>query len=212
MKNFLAILVLLIFIISNINAQSVLPSKQKHDEERISSEKRKISKQINKIQLPKSDIKLAPTPKIVPPVDNDNYSTTPVRTKLVRRKVRKRIDNYTSNGEKCTVIRKVLKGVKKVRGFRILAYFGGNNRISRQEAERIGHKVKQLFPQQPIYVHFYLPRWMCQIGNFTSYKAAYKVLRKLKKEGYKKANIIRTMVTIKTTKFIDDPILDYDIY
>lgn len=86
----------------------------------------------------------------------------------------------------------------------MLAYSGGNTRKARQEAEKLGQKAKEILVTEPIYVHFYSPRWMCQVGNFTNYAQAKKVMRKLRKEGFTHANIIRTMVTIQTTKVLDD--------
>ena len=67
-----------------------------------------------------------------------------------------------------------------MRGFRVLAYSGGNTRVARQEAERWGQKAKEILQTEPIYVHFYSPRWMCQIGNYTSYEQARKVMRRFK--------------------------------
>lgn len=51
--------------------------------------------------------------------------------------------------------------------------------------------MKDALPDQPVYVHFYSPRWMCLVGNFEEYKDAQKALWKVKKSGYKSANIIR---------------------
>jgi len=44
---------------------------------------------------------------------------------------------------------------------------------------------------------------MCLVGNFTNYNAAKKIMRTLRKEGYPHANVIRMMVTIKTTEPVD---------
>ena len=93
----------------------------------------------------------------------------------------------------------------KTRGlcFRVQVYSGGNTRIAHQQADKAGQKAKELFPEQPIYVHFYPPRWMCLVGNFTDYNAAKKIMRTLRKEGYSHANVIRMMVSIKTTQPVD---------
>ncbi len=102
------------------------------------------------------------------------------------------------------VTKRVKKGIKKVRGFRVQVYSGGNTRIAHQQADKAGQTAKQLFPDQPIYVHFYAPRWMCLIGNFTNYNTAKKVMRKMRKEGYPQANVIRMMVSIRTSTVIDN--------
>ena len=80
---------------------------------------------------------------------------------------------------------------RRGKGFRIAVYSGGNTREDRNKAELAGQKVKDALPDQPVYVHFYSPRWMCLVGNFEEYKDAQKALWKVKKAGYKSANIIR---------------------
>lgn len=76
-------------------------------------------------------------------------------------------------------------------GFRIQVFSGGNTRDARQEAERAGHKVKAAFPELPVYVHFYTPRWGCRVGNFRTYQAANQMLRKIKKLGFPQAIVLR---------------------
>ena len=102
------------------------------------------------------------------------------------------------------VTKRVKKGIKKVRGFRVQAYSGGNTRVSHQLADKAGQTAKELFPNQPIYVHFYAPRWMCLVGNFTDYNTAKKVMLKLRKEGFSQANVIRMMVSVNTSSFLDN--------
>lgn len=50
------------------------------------------------------------------------------------------IDPVDGTETKHMVMKRVAKGVKKVRGFRVLAYSGGNTRKARQEAEKIRSK------------------------------------------------------------------------
>lgn len=146
-------------------------------------------------------------PKVAAPSqssESSSYSSVQ-RTKLVRRKVRKSPEEIMDeSGETRKVTKRVERGAKKMRGFRVLAYSGGNTRKARQEAERLGQKAKTIFPDQPIYVHFYSPRWMCQIGNFIKYEQARKVMRKLRREGFSQANVIRTMITVETSRFVDE--------
>lgn len=100
-----------------------------------------------------------------------------VHTKLVKKRVLVKI----SDEEK----------LDKGAGFRIQVYSGGNTREARQEAERAGHKVKAAFPELPIYVHFYTPRWGCRVGNFRTYQDAQIVMKKIWKLGYTQAIILR---------------------
>ena len=130
----------------------------------------------------------------------DNSTLQPIRTKVVKRLVRKpHVPSWDETEDTRIVTKRVKKGVKKVRGFRVQVYSGGNTRIAHQQADKAGQKAKEL----PVYVHFYPPRWMCLVGNFTDYNAAKKIMRTLRKEGYPHANIIRMMVSIKTSQVMD---------
>ena len=134
----------------------------------------------------------------------DNSTLQPVRTKIVKRLVRRpHIPSWDEVEDTRIVTKRIKKGTQKVRGFRVQVYSGGNTRIAHQQADKAGQKAKELFPEQPVYVHFYPPRWMCLVGNFTNYNAAKKIMRTLRKEGYPHANVIRMMVSIKTTQPID---------
>lgn len=147
-----------------------------------------LKQEVKKITVPKISEIQEELPRI------KRESTQPMqRTKLVK----KRVKHEPVGTQKVT--RRVLKGITKTRGFRVQAYTGGNTRAARQEAERIGQQVKMLFPEEPVYVHFYSPRWMCLVGNYTDYEQARKVLRKLQHNGIPKAGIIRMMVTATTS-------------
>lgn len=93
--------------------------------------------------------------------------------------------------------KKVMVGAYKVNGYRVQAFAGGNSRRDRQEAERIGNEIKALFPSQPVYVHFYSPRWICRIGNFRTYEEAHQMLNDLRKLGYKQALIVKGKITVQ---------------
>lgn len=102
------------------------------------------------------------------------------------------------------IVRKLVRHIrKKVDGYRVQVYTGGNKRIFRQAAEEAGMRVKEEFPDLPVYVHFNSPRWQCRIGNFTSHGEAIKVLRKVRKMGYKNAIIIKMKVTTLTPEILD---------
>ena len=85
----------------------------------------------------------------------------------------------------------------KVNGYRVQVFAGGNSRVDRQKAENIGNKLKMEFPTEPIYVHFYSPRWICRMGNYRSYEEANKMLKQIQRMGYKQACLVQGKITIQ---------------
>lgn len=73
--------------------------------------------------------------------------------------------------------KKIMKGTKMA-GYRVQVFAGGNSRRDRIKAERIGSEIKGLFPSEPVYVHFYSPRWICRMGNYRTYEEAHEVLER----------------------------------
>ena len=57
-------------------------------------------------------------------------------------------------------------------------------------------KIKALFPTEPIYVHFYSPRWICRMGNYRTYDEANAILQQVKKLGYKQACIVKGKISV----------------
>jgi hypothetical protein len=92
--------------------------------------------------------------------------------------------------------KKVMKGGTKVNGFRVQVFAGGNGRVDRQKAERTGEEIKTLFPNEPVYVHFYSPRWICRMGNYRTYEEAHDILRQVKQLGYPSAVIVKGKITV----------------
>ena len=92
--------------------------------------------------------------------------------------------------------KKIMKGYK-VTGYRVQVFAGGNSRNDRLKAERMGDEVKALFPEEPIYVHFYSPRWICRMGNYRTYEEAHEILSKVKKLGYDSAIIVKGKITVQ---------------
>lgn len=93
--------------------------------------------------------------------------------------------------------KKVMGRSYKVNGYRVQAYAGGNTRADRQKAQNIGDAIKLKFPEQPIYVHFYSPRWICRVGNFRTYEEAHAMLLEVKKMGYKQASIVKGKISVQ---------------
>ena len=93
--------------------------------------------------------------------------------------------------------KKVMKNSYKVMGYRVQAFAGGNKRNDRQAAENVGNAIKRRFPEQPIYVHFYSPRWICRVGNFRTYEEAHAMLVEIREMGYKQASIVKGKISVQ---------------
>lgn len=92
--------------------------------------------------------------------------------------------------------KKIMRGVK-VLGFRVQAFAGGNSRKDRQRAEQVGNDIKANYPNVPVYVHFYSPRWICRVGNYRTYEEAHQMLLSIRNLGYKEASIVKGKVTVQ---------------
>ena len=93
--------------------------------------------------------------------------------------------------------KKAMKNSYKVTGYRVQAFTGGNTRKDRQNAEAVGNAIKRRFPEQPIYVHFYSPRWICRVGNFRTYEEAHAMLLEIREMGYKQASIVKGKISVQ---------------
>jgi hypothetical protein len=93
--------------------------------------------------------------------------------------------------------KKVMRKSYKVNGYRVQAYLGGNSREDRAKAQEIGNAIKRKYPSEPVYVHFYSPRWTCRIGNYRTYEEASHMLKNIRKMGYKEATILRGKITVQ---------------
>lgn len=102
-------------------------------------------------------------------------------------------------GDDITIVdtsKKVMRGAHKVTGYRVQVYAGGNSRNDKTKAERIGNEIKAAFPGQPVYVHFYSPRWICRMGNFRTYEEAQAMLSRVKAAGYSQASLVKGQITV----------------
>lgn len=93
--------------------------------------------------------------------------------------------------------KKVMRSSYKVTGYRVQAYAGGNSRTDRQKAEQAGNAIKMKYPDQPVYVHFYSPRWICRVGNYRTLTEASIMLKKIQAMGYKQACIVKGKITVQ---------------
>jgi hypothetical protein len=93
--------------------------------------------------------------------------------------------------------RKVMRGSRKVPGYRVQAFAGGNTRNDKQKAQQVGNAIKMKYPEQPVYVHFYSPRWICRVGNFRNYQEAQQFLKQVRAMGYGAATIVKGQITVQ---------------
>ena len=93
--------------------------------------------------------------------------------------------------------KKMMRKSYKVTGYRVQVFAGGNSRNDRLKAEQTGNALKMSFPEQPVYVHFYSPRWICRMGNFRSLGEAQKFLSKVKAMGYRQACLVKGQITVQ---------------
>ncbi len=85
----------------------------------------------------------------------------------------------------------------KARGYRLQVYAGNNSRVARNEANAIAEKVKQEFPEIPVYTYFLPPRWLCRIGDFRSIEEADAMMRRFKATGvFKEVSIVKEQINI----------------
>ena len=92
--------------------------------------------------------------------------------------------------------KKIMKGYK-VNGYRVQAFAGGNTRKDRILAEQTGDRIKDSFPEVPVYVHFYSPRWICRVGNYRTYEEAHQMLVSLRNQGFTQATIVKGKITVR---------------
>lgn len=85
----------------------------------------------------------------------------------------------------------------KARGYRVQVYAGNNSRKARNEAAAVSEKVKEEFPDMPVYTFFQPPRWLCRVGDFKSIEEAHVAMRQLKATGvFKEVAIVREQINI----------------
>ena len=106
-------------------------------------------------------------------------------------------DNGTTAEEApVEITKKIRTGGTKVTGYRVQAFAGGNSRKDRQQAESVGNQIKSSYPEVPVYVHFYSPRWICRVGNYRTYEEAHQMLLSLRNMGFKEAIIVKCKITV----------------
>lgn len=134
--------------------------------------------------------------------ESSEEKKTEVEERAPERKMKlEKVEKPVTSSESETPVidnrKKVMRNSHKVDGYRVQVYAGGASREDRVRAETAKNTMKQNFPELPVYTHFYSPRWICRIGNFTTYEAASKVLKKVKALGYPKATIVKGKISVQ---------------
>ena len=107
------------------------------------------------------------------------------------------VDNDNEASRDTTDTRKkVMLGTRKISGYRVQAYAGGNQRNDRVNAEKTGRTIKEAYPDEPVYVHFYSPRWICRVGNYRTYEEAHQMLINIRKLGFTSASIVKGKIIV----------------
>lgn len=137
---------------------------------------------------------------VAPAAQPTNANKETVETAVPKEKPTESITRREETSTETTVIdtrKKVMRNSYKVNGYRVQVFAGGNTRNDRIKAEQIRDKMKAAFPDQPIYTHFYSPRWICRMGNFRSYDEANRILKKVKALGYGQACIVKGKISVQ---------------
>ena len=63
--------------------------------------------------------------------------------------------------------------------------------------EKTRNSIKSHYPNVPVYVHFYSPRWICRVGNYRTYEEAHQMLVSLRNLGFDQATIVKGKITVR---------------
>lgn len=188
MRKFVSILFILLCAGFDASAQKFLDdlTKDNQGEGKVTvSESSEIDELVNGKEAPEQ---ITSTTATVPTTEEKKPETT------------SRVEVSTSTGTTTeTTIdtrKKVMKNSHKANGYRVQVFSGGNTRADRVKAEQIQGALKVAFPGQPVYTHFYSPRWICRMGNYKTYAEAQKYLKQVKDMGYKQAVIVKGKISV----------------
>lgn len=222
MKKFVTLLFILTCATIHSEAQSFLDHLQKKEPGKASvkvSQSKDIDELVNgKVKITITTLPQAPTtskskrddkPSIHPLTphkqdkitdktkeDRNNKQESSVKT-TERRATKEDTSTFELDIPTIDMRKKVMRKSYKINGYRVQAFAGGNSRADRLRAESIRDNIKQVLPNEPIYVHFYSPRWICRVGNYRSYEEAARILKQVKGLGYKQACIVRGKITVQ---------------
>ncbi|MCD8296700.1 MAG: SPOR domain-containing protein [Prevotella sp.] len=204
MKRFAALLFILSALAVQLRAQEFLDElrmRRAGDGVVTVNQSKDIDELVNSAKLEiSSPAQSQPAPAVIPEKRNSGTPSTGTVSENTGREsasvVKPETTSSSSEEGSVNTDRKVMRNGTTVTGYRVQVYSGGNTRNDKNNAERIGKEVKAKFPEYPIYVHFYSPRWICRVGNFRTYQEADNVLKDIKAMGYKDACIVKGKITV----------------
>jgi len=195
MKHLLLLLILCIGIPAGAGAQTFTQRLQRQPAAGQGSvtihQSDSIDQLVNSAMLTtKSSTTTTSTPRTAATQGNagNKTTTTTVRTATAKTERQQEIVPDT--------LPKMIRGGHKVMGYRVQAFAGGNSRKDRQQAEQVRNSIKSHYPNVPVYVHFYSPRWICRVGNYRTYEEAHQMLVSLRELGFSQATIVKGKITI----------------
>ena len=133
---------------------------------------------------------LGPTGKAPSPASNTSQTSTtstPSKTSLTTQ--------TTTPGTQEEEVVQPTRTMKTV-GYRIQVFAGGNSRVDRQKAEQTRSAIKSHYPNMPVCVKFYSPRWICRAGNFRTYEEAHQVMTSLQSLGFNQCTIVKGKISV----------------
>lgn len=137
-------------------------------------------------------------PASKPLASKEAKTATPTKQDAPHKKAEeKKAETEAAESTAVDTRQKVMAKSYKVTGYRVQAFAGGNTRADRQKAEQARTIIKTHFPDEPVYVHFYSPRWICRVGNYRTYEEAHKMLSQIRELGYKSASIVKGKITVQ---------------
>ncbi|ALO49196.1 SPOR domain-containing protein [Hoylesella enoeca] len=217
MKQFVTTLMIMLCSIVSIQAQTFIEHIQRKDKGQGTvtvNQSKEIDELVNGKPQIKQPIKVTPSidktatakdkptvnKPVTPPKVQHHSSDSIKKESLVKPETITKTENKNDDELDIPVVdmrKKVMRSSYKVDGYRVQAFAGGNSRADKIQAQQIGNAIKMRFPDQPVYVHFYSPRWICRIGNYRSYEEASRMLSQIQKMGYKSAIVVRGKITVQ---------------
>ena len=135
------------------------------------------------------------TPK---PTETEEKKEEPKERQALRPDMPTAKTDPESGGEvEVDMSKKIMKGAQKVNGYRVQAYAGGNSREAKQKANEARDRIKRAFPSEPVYVHFYSPRWICRVGNYRTQEEANRMLINIRKLGFTQAVVVKGKISVQ---------------
>jgi len=85
---------------------------------------------------------------------------------------------------------------KKIRGYRVQVYFGGNQRSDQTQAQKVGSRITSMFQELRAYTSFVSPHWCCRVGDFPKYEDAAAYMHKIKARGIAEAMVVKSEIYV----------------